>query len=157
MVDLPILILQEETDRLALHDRTGRQLIARDEVTIDAITIGCDRADDKAIGIRIWLIATPCLKVFKSPLIIEMLFVGASRNLDKHLYHGSLDSVSARYTSNGASSTCARLSVVDGRAALENSTRALGFASANASVCGCSEKFSATSTVCSAVERVNAR
>src|SRR5258706_904401 len=90
MIDLAILVLQEQTDRLALHDCTGRQPITRDEVTINTIAIGCARADDKAIGIRIWSSATPRLEILESPFIIEMLIAGARRNLDKHLYHGSL-------------------------------------------------------------------
>ena len=69
MIDLPILVLFQQTDGLAFHDRPSRHVLMGNEVAIRVVPIRSVRPQDKAIRIGIRPGDPAC------PLVLQGFFI----------------------------------------------------------------------------------
>src|SRR5262245_8044316 len=92
MIDLPVLVLFQQTDGFALHDRAGLQALSGNEVAIHVIPIRCPRPEDKAIRIGIRSSTPTRSLVLQGFFVIPMLLAGTRFHFDADLYHVDLSS-----------------------------------------------------------------
>src|SRR5262249_52471027 len=90
MIDLPVLVLFQQTNGLALHDSASLQALTGNEVAIHVVPIRCARPYNKAIRIGIRSRNATCTLVRQGFFIIPMLLAGTRCNFDAYLDHTDL-------------------------------------------------------------------
>jgi len=73
MVDLPVLDVFEESDRLAGDGVTGRKQLGRQDEAVDAVVVTASGADHETVGIRVRERYVDRAQVCQGALVIEVL------------------------------------------------------------------------------------
>jgi hypothetical protein len=90
MIDLPVLVLFQQTDGFAFNDSSGFQAVTCNEVAIHVVPFRGTRPQDKAIRIGIRSGDPTRLLILQGFFIIQILLTGTRVNFDAYLYHADL-------------------------------------------------------------------